>query len=135
MSQNGVNIPLKITKEERDLRVIITSDLKPTNNIKATAGKAMRVLYTIRRTLTFNDTNTFIRLYKTLVRPLLEYANSAWSPLTKNDSCILEKVQRRATKLTTLHHRRRGDLIEMLKYTHIYKSTSPPFKLYAAEGR
>jgi hypothetical protein len=23
----------------------------------------------------------------------------------------------------------------MLKYTHIYKSTSPPFKLYAAEGR
>jgi len=43
--------------------------------------------------------NAFIMLYKSLVRPHLEYANSVWSPYKKGDVEAIEKVQRRATKL------------------------------------
>ena len=45
------------------------------------------------------DVDTFLRLYKTMVRPHLEYANAVWSPHLKSLSQDIERVQRRATKL------------------------------------
>ena len=41
----------------------------------------------------------FLTLYKTLVRPHIEYATVLWSPLYKKDRIIIENVQRRATRL------------------------------------
>ena len=66
----------------------------------------------------------------TLVRPHLEYANVVWRPHYKGDQQLVDKVQRRATKmirnlrtlsydsrlrhlnLPSLHHRRRGDMVK-----------------------
>ena len=45
------------------------------------------------------DPRTFILLYKALVRPHVEYANSVWSPYRKGDIEATEKIQKRATKL------------------------------------
>ena len=45
------------------------------------------------------DTRTFVMLYKALVRPHVEYANSVWSPYKTGDIEAIEKVQKRATKL------------------------------------
>ena len=45
------------------------------------------------------DSRTFIMLYKALVRPHVEYANSSWSLYRKGDVEAIEKVQKRATKL------------------------------------
>ena len=45
------------------------------------------------------DDTRFILLYKSMVRPHLEYANSVWSPYKIGDIKEIEKVQKRATKL------------------------------------
>ena len=47
----------------------------------------------------------FLRLYTTLVHPILEYANIVWGPTFVIDQRSLEKVQQRATKmLPELHN-------------------------------
>ena len=40
----------------------------------------------------------FKTLYKTLVRPHLEYASVIWSPYLKKDTISIENVQSRTTK-------------------------------------
>ena len=45
------------------------------------------------------DKEMFLTLYKSLVRPHLEYGSSVWSVIFKKDAIQLENVQRRATKL------------------------------------
>ena len=44
------------------------------------------------------NSELFSKLYKSLVRPILEYCSSVWCPHLKKDSNILEKVQCRASK-------------------------------------
>lgn len=84
--------------------------------------------------------DVFCKIYKTYIKPLLEYGFQIWHPYFKKDIDLLESVQRRAIKipqalrrksyedrllalrLTTLEDRRlRGDLIETYKImTHHY---------------
>ena len=40
-----------------------------------------------------------LSLYKTLVRPHVKYCVSAWSPHYKKDRELIEKIQRRFTKM------------------------------------
>ena len=42
-----------------------------------------------------------LQLYKSMVRPILEYGNVIWGPHYTLDQHKLESVQRRATKLVT----------------------------------
>jgi len=45
------------------------------------------------------DESSFILLYKSMVRPHVEYANSVLCPYKQDDIKELEKIQKRATKL------------------------------------
>ena len=83
------------------------------------------------------EPSIFTKLYTSLVRPHVEYASVIWSPHTIKYQDMLEKLQRRATKLVpvlrdlhyedrlrilqlpTLQFRRlRSDLIHLYKMTH-----------------
>jgi hypothetical protein len=77
------------------------------------------------------------QLFVAVVRPNLEFGNAVWSPRFEKDENLIEKVQRRATriipglkgksyeerleimKFPSLSYRcLRGDLIEVYKYIH-----------------
>ena len=48
------------------------------------------------------DKNMFTTLYKSIVRPHLEYGSNIWSVMYKKEAIQIENVQRRATKLSKI---------------------------------
>ena len=76
--------------EERDLGVRITSDLKASAHCACVSSRANRVLGMISRTMVYRSPDVLTRLYKSLVRPHLEYCVSAWSPHYVKDREMLE---------------------------------------------
>ena len=99
MTTLGKATKLEIITEEKDLGVIIADNLKPSLQCSKAAAKAMSVSGVIARHLRKLDRQDFLLLYKTYVRPHLEYCIQVWSPYLAKDIETLEKVQRRATKL------------------------------------
>ena len=53
----------------------------------------------LKRSLSCRDKGVITKLYTSLVRPHLEFCVQFWRPYMKKDVDLLEKVQRRATKL------------------------------------
>ena len=81
---------------EKDLGVSVDQALNFSKHISTQVSKANRILGIIFRTFTYMDTDMFLNLYKSIVRPHLEYAVTVCTPLYEN-----ENVQRRATKLVS----------------------------------
>lgn len=125
---------LDAVTSEKDLGVTINIQLKFSDHIENSVKKANRVLGCLARTFRHLNKETFLLLYKAMVRPHLEYASCVWFPHLKKDQDLIEQVQRRATrlvpetkglpygsrlkelKLPTLHYRRqRADIIQTFK--------------------
>jgi len=62
-------------------------------------NKVYSILGVIKSNFIYLDKGTFVLLYKAMVSPHVEYANSLWSPYTKGDIAVIEKVLKKATKL------------------------------------
>ena len=135
---------LRQVKTEKDLGVTLSNDLKVANQCVQACNAANRALGMISRTIQFRDSKTLLQLYKSLVRPCLEYCSPKWSPYYVKDRQLIEKVQRRSTKLFPdqkgmsyrdrldrlglwmLEERRnRADLIEVFKMMRGISSVSP----------
>lgn len=125
---------IKNDKEEKDLGVYMSENLKYSKQVSECIKKANKLLAMIKRTFTYLVKDIFLKTYKVYVRPVLEYCQEIWSPHLIKDIDALEKVQERATKLVpgltlmsyedrlkslklySLKERRdRGDLITMYK--------------------
>ena len=90
---------LKSVKSIKDLGITISYDLSWSDHIHDVVNKANRVLGVIKRVLGSKSITEFSLLYKSLVRPILEYAAPVWCPFLVKDIVWLEKVQRRASRL------------------------------------
>jgi len=149
--------------QERDLGVIITSDLKSSSQCLKSAATARKVIAMVRRTLRNLDIADFRLIYKTYIRPHMEFCIQAWSPRFVKDIDVLERVQKAATNLvrmlrkysyatrlqmigiTSLEERRlRGDIIEVYKlltgkeqidYRQFFNSADTPYGLRGHEKK
>ena len=133
---NGKALPS--TDEEKDLGVTVNQEFTWRTHIDNSIKKANSTMAWIMRVIIVKDITTMTQLFKTLVRPHLEYCVQLWSPQPKHGNWEIikriEEVQRNFTRqinglgsltykqrlekldLTTLLERRaRGDLIETYK--------------------
>ena len=104
LDSQGDYIQIEPVDSEKDLGVTFEHNLKFERHITNCVTKAQRVLALIRRSFDYMESDMFLILYKTFVRPLLEYSTTVWSPFLKKDIRKLERVQRRATKLVPNIH-------------------------------
>ena len=93
----------------------MSANLKHRDQCVSAANKALSCLGRLKQTFVSRDKTLWLLLYKTYIRPHLEYCAPAWSPYLKGDIDILEKVQRKATKIpTSLKHMEYTDRYRVL---------------------
>ena len=98
----------------RDLGVLMVSDLSYDDHVQDKINVANRMLGIIRRNFVDLDKNSFLLLYKGLVRSHLEFAGSVWNPYKKGSIKEIESIQKKATKL--LHFCKGMSYKERLKF-------------------
>jgi ribonuclease P/MRP protein subunit RPP40 len=125
---------LVTVQQQKDLGVVLTSTLSWSEHVATTVCRANFVVHTLKKSFQRVNEESFVKLYSSYVRPILEYANLIWAPVLKRDIDLLEKVQQRATKIvhglqnkqyeerlnilqlqTVVNRRKRGDLIWTFK--------------------
>ena len=124
-------------KAEKDLGVIVNRKLSASEQVNEARKRALKMLGAINRNVSYRSEEVITKLYCAYVRPHLEYCVQAWCPMYEKDCWLLERVQKRATKMIktisnldyekrlqkldmfSLRYRRlRGDLIEVFKFAN-----------------
>ena len=78
---------------------MVDEKLNMTQQCTFAAQKTNRILGCIKRSVASRSREVILPLCSALVRPHLEYCIQLWGPQHKKDMDLLERVQRKATKM------------------------------------
>jgi len=77
-SMNGV--VLESVEAEKDFGVMVSHDLKTSNQCVRAYANSNKILGMINRTIVNKYSDIMVKVYKSLVGPHVEYCTAAWSP-------------------------------------------------------
>lgn len=78
------------------LGVIFTTNLSWSKHINSVCTKSLKKLGYLSRTLRPSPQETKLLMYKTLIRPVLDYASTVWCPYKKGEIKQIESVQKKS---------------------------------------
>jgi len=90
---------LESSPEEKDLVVLVNEKLSMSWQCALAVQKANCILGCIKGSVASRAREGILPFYSSLMRPHLESCVQLWSPQYKKDMNVLERVQRRATKM------------------------------------
>ena len=108
------NVLLERVTFQKYLGVHITSSLDWNLQCEEVKRKANKILGILQRNLSSCSSEIKARAYLSLVRPITEYATTAWSPHTSKGISTIESIQRRAARFVTQDYRRESSVTSML---------------------
>ena len=80
---------LPITNCEKDLGINVVSELKWNYHIEQNISKAEKCIGWVTRSVISREADVMINIYKSLVRPNLEYCVQLWNPIPKHGNWAL----------------------------------------------
>jgi ribonuclease P/MRP protein subunit RPP40 len=156
MTKQGKVVQLASVSEEKDLGVTFQEGLDFNQHIAQKVKKSNQMAGMLYRTFNHTHESMFVTLFKSMVRPHVEYCSTVWSPYKLKEIRLIEGVQRKATKmvksirhlsypdrlrklgLPTLEYRRcRADMIQVYKIFTNLDDADPSsfFNLQGAQTR
>ncbi|CAH8840849.1 unnamed protein product [Trichobilharzia szidati] len=116
----GITLPSFQT--HLDLGVIVSNDLKTAAHCHAVSTSSFRSLWGILRAFAGSTRDMFTSSYISLVRSRMENCIQASSPCLKGDSHILERVQRKSTRMvlgmSNLSYEERPDSLNLFSVSY-----------------
>ena len=129
---------LPAVDSEKDLGILFSRSLDFGDHITSCINKATSCIAWVTRSVISREREVMLKIYKSMIRPHIEYCVQLWSPLPSHGNwgliLALEDIQRKYTRLidglgllpyqvrldklgltTLLERRARGDLIETFK--------------------
>jgi len=130
MHDSEKEVSLAEVEEEKDLGVVLDSQLEFKKHVAVTVSKAKKLTYLVTRNFRHLDKEAFCTLYKSFVRPVLEYVSPVWSERLERIQC---KITKRVTDVrglpytdqllepglpTLRYHRERANMVQVYKIMH-----------------
>ena len=96
-------VPLRCVDSEKDLGVTFNTSFNFKDHVRNSIAKANRTIAWVTRSIISREPSVMLGLYKSLIKPHIEYCSQAWAPMARhgNWSLILELegVQRSFTRM------------------------------------